>query len=54
MAKMKIKIRGSQSRAQNARRKENEARVVATKRRDGKGKARVAAPCARQEKVGLK
>ncbi len=50
MAKIKSKIRGTQSRAQNATRKENEARVVATTRRDGKGRARVTASRARAKK----
>lgn len=46
----KIKIRGAQSRAQNATRKENEARILATTRKDGKGKARVTASRARAKK----
>jgi hypothetical protein len=50
MAKINIKIRGARSRVQNATRKENEARIGATTRRDGKGKARVTASRARAKK----
>ncbi len=42
MAKIKIKIRRAQSRAQNATRKEDEARVFARARRDGNPTTRTA------------
>jgi hypothetical protein len=50
LGEIPMERRGRQSRAQNATRKRNEALMEAAKRKDGKGKARVAASRARAKK----